>query len=106
MVGQALYVINAGLTYTSGSGASSATLLFNRVGDRIDAAGDVPLPDVVELARNMMDLSLRLGLTENFTFRADAKNLLDSPFRMLQGTAVRTEYRMGRMVQAGFQVRP
>ncbi|HEV7389524.1 MAG TPA: TonB-dependent receptor [Gemmatimonadaceae bacterium] len=106
MVGQAPYVINAGLTYTSGSGASSATLLFNRVGDRIDAAGDVPLPDVVELTRNMMDLSLRLGLTEKFTFRADAKNLLDSPFRMLQGTAVRTEYRMGRMVQAGFQVRP
>jgi len=106
MVGQAPYVINGGLTYTSGSGASSATLLFNRVGNRIDAAGDVPLPDVVELARNMMDFSLRLGLTEKFTFRADAKNLFDAPYRVVQGTATRQEYHSGRMLQAGFQVRP
>src|SRR5687767_15818963 len=45
-VGQAPYVLNAGLSYTSLGGASSATLLFNRIGDRIDAAGDSPLPDV------------------------------------------------------------
>ncbi|HKR09938.1 MAG TPA: TonB-dependent receptor [Gemmatimonadaceae bacterium] len=106
MVGQAPYVINAGLTYSSSSGASSATLLFNRVGDRIDAAGDSPLPDVVEQARNMMDFSVRLGLTGTLLFRADAKNLLDSPFRVMQGTAVRHSYRTGRVVQAGFQIRP
>jgi outer membrane receptor protein involved in Fe transport len=106
MVGQAPYVVNAGLTYTSGSGASSATLLFNRVGDRIDAAGDVPLPDVVELARNVMDFSLRIGLTGNLMLRADAKNILDSPFRIMQGTATREWYKAGRVVQAGFQIRP
>jgi outer membrane receptor protein involved in Fe transport len=106
MVGQAPYVVNAGLTYASSSGASSATVLFNRVGDRIDAAGDSPLPDVVELARNVLDLSLRIGLTESVGFRADAKNLLDSPFRTMQGTAVRELYRSGRVIQAGFQIRP
>jgi outer membrane receptor protein involved in Fe transport len=106
MVGQAPYVINAGLTYASESGASSATLLFNRVGDRIDAAGDAPLPDVIEQARNVMDFSLRLGLSDNLVFRADAKNLLDSPYRVVQGTATRQEYRTGRVVQAGFQLRP
>jgi hypothetical protein len=52
---QAPYVVNAGITYATASGGSSATLLFNRVGDRIDAAGDSPLPDVVELARNVLD---------------------------------------------------
>ena len=104
MVGQAPYVVNAGLTYSSESGASSATLLFNRVGDRIDAAGDSPLPDVVELARNVMDFSLRLGLSEKLGFRADARNLLDSPFRVMQGTATRAWYRSGRVVQAGFQI--
>lgn len=106
MVGQAPYVVNAGLTYSSGTGASSATLLFNRVGDRIDAAGDSPLPDVIELARNVMDFSLRIGLMDNLTFRADAKNLLDAPFRVVQGTAEREWYRSGRVVQAGFQIRP
>jgi outer membrane receptor protein involved in Fe transport len=106
MVGQAPYVVNAGLTYASVGGASSATLLFNRVGNRIDAAGDSPLPDVVELARNVLDFSLRFGLTESLGFRADAKNILDSPFRVMQGTAVRDWYQTGRVVQAGFQIRP
>jgi outer membrane receptor protein involved in Fe transport len=106
MVGQAPYVVNAGITYATESGASSATLLFNRVGDRIDAAGDSPLPDVVELARNVLDFSLRFGLTESVGIRADAMNILDSPFRMMQGTAVREYYRSGRVIQAGFQIRP
>jgi len=106
MVGQAPFVLNAGLTYTSNTGASSATLLFNRVGDRIDAAGDSPLPDVIERARNVMDFSLRLGLTNSLVLRADAKNILDSPYRVTQGTATREEYRTGRVIQAGFQIRP
>ena len=48
MVGQAPYVFNAGLTYLAVGNSTSATLLFNRVGERIDAAGDRPLPDVIE----------------------------------------------------------
>jgi hypothetical protein len=106
MVGQAPYVVNAGMTYATTSGGSSATLLFNRVGDRIDAAGDSPLPDVVELARNVLDFSLRFGLTESLGVRGDVKNILDSPFRIMQGTAVRESYRSGRVIQAGFQISP
>ena len=106
MVGQAPYVVNAGLSYTSLGGASSATLLFNRIGDRIDAAGDSPLPDVIQRGRSVMDLSLRFGLTRIVTMRFDAKNLLDSPYETVQGTATRELYRTGRTIQAGFQIRP
>jgi outer membrane receptor protein involved in Fe transport len=106
MVGQAPYVINAGLSYASLGGGSSATLLFNRVGDRIDAAGDSPLPDVIQQARNVMDLSLRFGLLQNVTARFDAKNLFDSPYQTMQGTAIRELYKTGRTFQLGFQFRP
>ncbi|MDP9177956.1 MAG: TonB-dependent receptor [Gemmatimonadota bacterium] len=106
MVGQAPYVINTGLTYTSRGGASSATLLFNRIGDRIDAAGDAPLPDVVQRGRSVLDLSLRFGLSRIVTARFDAKNLLDSPYETIQGTATRELYKTGRTIQAGFQIRP
>jgi len=106
MVGQAPYVINTGLSYASRGGASSATLLFNRTGDRIDAAGDSPLPDVVQRARSVLDLSLRFGLTRIVTARFDAKNLLDSPYETVQGTATRELYKTGRTIQAGFQIRP
>jgi TonB-dependent receptor len=106
MVGQAPYVVNAGLTYRSTGGSSSATLLFNRVGDRIEAAGDSPLPDVIQRARSAVDLSLRLTLVESLSLRLDGKNLLDSPFSTVQGTAVRELYRAGRTFQAGLQFRP
>ncbi len=106
MVGQAPYVLNTGLTWTSRKGDASATMLFNRVGDRIDAAGDAPLPDVIERARNVMDLSLRLPLVAGFSMRLDAKNLLDAVYRTTQGTVTREEYRAGRTVQAGFVWRP
>lgn len=106
MVGQAPYVVNAGLTYTSGSGSTSATLLFNRTGERIDAAGDQPLPDMVLLPRNMVDLSLRMPVIGSLNARVDARNLLDAPYEVTQGTVTREFYRQGRVFQVGFQWRP
>ena len=106
MVGQAPYVLNSGVTWVSKMGNASATVLFNRVGDRIDAAGDAPLPDVTERARNVVDLSLRLPLMAGFSMRLDAKNLADAAYRTTQGTVTRDEYRVGRTVQVGLAWRP
>jgi TonB-dependent receptor len=106
MVGQAPYVVNAGLTYQATVNGASATLLFNRVGPRIDAAGDSPLPDVIEEARNGLDLSLRLPVAGAFSARFDAKNLFDAPYKVTQGTVTREQYRIGRTVQAGLIWRP
>lgn len=55
MVGQAGYVVNAGLGWTDGSGRWSATALFNVVGRRISEAGQEPLPDTYESARKVLD---------------------------------------------------
>ncbi len=106
MVGQAPYVINTGLTYTSRSAATTATVLFNRVGSRIDAAGDSPLPDVIEESRNVLDLSLRVPLGGAWSGRFDARNVLDAPYRTTQGTVTREEFRAGRTVQVGVAFRP
>jgi len=105
MVGQAPYVVNAGLTYVSAQGGTSATALFNRIGERIDAAGDAPLPDVIERPRNAVDLSMRHQLSASVSVRADAKNVLDAPHRIEQGSVVRSSYRTGRTLQIGFQWR-
>jgi outer membrane receptor protein involved in Fe transport len=106
MVGQAPYVVNAGVTYTNGSGNTSATVLFNRTGDRIDAAGDQPLPDMILLPRNMLDLSLRLPVFRSLSARLDARNVLDAPYEVTQGTVTREFYRQGRVFQMGLQWRP
>ena len=106
MVGQAPYVLNLGLAYTSASGSTSATLLFNRVGDRIEAAGDLPLPDVVQQARNVVDLSLRFPVVGALSGRLDAKNLLDEPFETIQGTVTREYWKSGRTFQFGMIWKP
>jgi outer membrane receptor protein involved in Fe transport len=105
MVGQAPYVINAGLTWRHPSADASATLLFNRVGERISEAGEIPLPDVVEQPRNVLDASVGFPLFGGIRGRADVKNLLDAPYRLTQGTVVREGYRSGRVFSIGFSWR-
>jgi hypothetical protein len=103
MIGQAPYVLNAGVSYVSPTGRGSAAILFNRVGDRIDAAGESPLPDVIQEARNALDLSLRIPIGSRVAMRLDGRNILDAPFRIRQGTVTREAFRSGRVVQAGLQ---
>ncbi|MGH7552546.1 MAG: TonB-dependent receptor domain-containing protein, partial [Longimicrobiales bacterium] len=105
MVGQAPYVVNAGLTYADDTGATSATLLYNVVGKRIVTAAEVPLPDVYELPRNVLDISLRMALTSALSARLDLKNLLDEPFEHRQGSVSREFYRVGRTFSVGLSFR-
>ena len=106
MVGQAPYVVNAGLTYAAPDGGLSATLLYNVVGERIVSAAEAPLPDVYEQPRHALDLSLRFPLFASVSAKLDVKNLLDSPHEVTQGTVVRERYRTGRVFSAGVTWRP
>ncbi|HMS02967.1 MAG TPA: TonB-dependent receptor, partial [Gemmatimonadaceae bacterium] len=101
MIGQSPYVVNTGLTWAPVGGAASATLLYNIVGKRITDAGEIPLPDVEELPRNVLDLSLRFPFVYGLSARVDAKNLLDAPFRIRQGPVTRESYRLGRVFSLG-----
>ena len=106
MVGQAPYTVNAGVTWNTASGATSATLLFNTVGARIIDAGERPLPDVKELARNVVDFSLKFPVAGRFSGRVDAKNLLDAQYRIKQGPVTRETYFSGRTFSMGFTYQP
>ena len=106
MVGQAPYVLNSGLTWASRGGDASATLLYNRVGRRIVNAGSNPLPDVVELPRDMVDLSLRLPVRAGVAARLDAKNLLDARYVVTQGAVTRDAWRTGRSISFGLAWQP
>lgn len=105
LVGQAPYVVNAGLSYTSLSGATSATLLYNVVGERIFAAGVLPLPNIVEKSRHVVDLSLRFPVWGAMSGRLDARNLLDARYRFMQGNLEREGYDAGRTLSLGLSWR-
>jgi outer membrane receptor protein involved in Fe transport len=106
MVGQAPYVVNAGLSYTSPAGTLSATMLYNVVGRRIVNASEAPLPDNYEEARQMLDFSLRFPATHGLGVKLDLRNLLDQPFEIRQGTVVREHYRSGRTIAVGLSWQP
>ncbi|MEX2281831.1 MAG: TonB-dependent receptor [Gemmatimonadota bacterium] len=106
MVGQAPYVVNAGLTYAHPSGNASATVLYNVVGKRIYSAGEAPLPDVFEQPRHGLDLSLRFPVVNALSAKLDVRNLLDAPYELRQGVAIREFYRSGRIISAGISWRP
>ncbi len=101
MVGQAPYVVNAGLTYSPAESDISATALFNIVGRRITTAGELPLPDVYEQARAVLDLSVRAPLRRGMSVKFDARNLLDEEYELVQGSVVREKYRTGRSFSFG-----
>ncbi len=106
MVGQAPYVVNAGVTYATSDGSTSATMLYNRVGERIDAAGESPLPDVIQKPRNVMDISLRWGFTRSASLRADLRNVFNAPYQTVQGTVIRESYLTGRTFALGLRLQP
>jgi len=104
MVGQAPYVLNAGLTYTGPENRASATLLYNVVGRRIVSAAEAPLPDAYEQPRHVLDFSLRLPLRRSWDLKLDAENLLDSPYEVRQGDVLREYYHQGRSLSLGVGV--
>jgi hypothetical protein len=105
MVGQSPYVLNGGITWSHPTSDASATVLFNRVGERIVDAGELPLPDVVEKPRNVLDVSFRLPVFSTLSARVDAKNLLDAPYQITQGSVIRERYTAGRILSVGFSWR-
>jgi TonB-dependent receptor len=106
MVGQAPYVVNAGVTWMSEGGSVSATTLYNVVGKRISAAGPSPLPDIYEMPRQMLDVSLRFPTFAGVEGKLDMKNLLDAPHVLSQGAVTRSRYSSGRTLSAGLSWRP
>jgi outer membrane receptor protein involved in Fe transport len=57
--GQSPYLINAGLQYNSKvENSTGVSLLFNRIGKRIWAVGNVIDPDIYENPRNILDLQV------------------------------------------------
>ncbi len=107
MVGQAPYVVNTGLTWSSPEGDLSATLLYNVVGERIvnARASGTQVDDVLERPRHQVDLSIRFGLPGGASGKVDLKNLLDSPFQVVQGPVVREYHLSGRSISAGLSWR-
>jgi hypothetical protein len=92
--------VNLGLTWAPTRGPS-ASLLFNRFGERIDAIGAQSLPDVYESARNQLDAVVEWPLLRGWRARVAASRLLGNVVEFTQGDDLLRSYDLGRSVSFG-----
>jgi hypothetical protein len=106
MLGQAPYVVNAGLNYANPTNRVTGSILYNVVGKRIRAGGGTPLPDVYELPRHVLDFSLQIPFMSGISAKFDIRNLLNAPYETRQGSITRTRYDAGRSFSLGIRWQP
>lgn len=114
MMGQAPYIINAGLFYANERAGLSVNVAYNVVGPRLFAAGSAFDPDIYEMPRHMLDLNVRKRLGQRFEVYATLKNLLNAPFALIQdsdrnGTVNEVDedifrFRDGQVIRVGVSI--
>jgi hypothetical protein len=84
LMGQAPYIVNAGLEYNDVDRGWQITALYNFVGPRIFASGAVDYPSIWEMPRNVIDLTISRNFGENLQIKAGIADILNQPFYLIQ----------------------
>ncbi len=84
LAGQSPYLINTGFFYQLPDKGISASILFNRIGKRIESVG-VPMqqknediPDIYEMPRNSVDISFLKKIGKRLEIKAGIRDLLNT----------------------------
>jgi TonB-dependent receptor len=85
--GQSPYVFNGGLYFNTPDNSWQVTALYNVFGPRILFAGSDQYPDVVELPRHTVDLSLTKTLGRGLALNAGIQDLLNQRVNLVQDYA-------------------
>ena len=84
LMGQSPYVVNAGLYYTDTDHKLQCNVLYNVIGPRLFAVGTFGTPDIYEMPRNVVDVTLTKGLGERFELKLSAQDVLNQRTRLIQ----------------------
>jgi len=102
--GQSPYVANVQLGYDNQDQGISASLLFNKFGERISEAGTSGRPDIYEQPFNQLDFVYSHAFAGRWKISFKAKNLLDDEVQFLQGDAITRSFKRGRSFSLGLSL--
>ena len=92
--GQSPYLLNLGLQYTSP--VFNASLLYNRVGERLSLVGNSEFPNVFERPRNLVDLQLSTKvLDKKGELKLNVSDLLNNAFYHYENVNDATSFQDG-----------
>lgn len=91
--GQSPYLINAGIQYNGSS--FNASLLYNRVGERLTLVGNSEFPSIYERPRNQLDLQLsKKVLKNNGEIKINFSDILNNAFYFYENVDEPTKFNM------------
>ncbi|GAB2457386.1 TonB-dependent receptor [Hymenobacter qilianensis] len=82
--GQSPYVVNTGLYYQTPDNTWQMAALYNVFGPRILFAGSDQYPDVVEMPRHTVDLTLTKSISKNWSLNAGIQDVFNQRVNLLQ----------------------
>lgn len=104
--GQADFILNLGLYYDDFKNGYSASLIYNKVGEKISKVGFANLGDIIELPRDQVDFSISKNILENLSLKLTAKDILSQNHvfmqRTTEGDKIAEKIIMGRGISLSF----
>lgn len=84
MMGQSPYIINSGIYYQNDTLGLQVNLLYNVIGERIVIVGSYGIPDVYEMPRNTLDLTISKRLWKRLDVKFGIQDILNQPYLLVQ----------------------
>jgi len=118
MQGQSPYTINLGAYYNDREKNFMTSLMYNKVGERIHAVGNVTHPHIYEQPFNSLDLTIEKSIFKNVNIKFGVKNLLNDDVIFNQTaelldennqvietkTQINQKYKPGRQFKLGINI--
>jgi outer membrane receptor for ferrienterochelin and colicin len=86
MQGQSPYVINTGIYYQNDSTHIQVSLLYNVFGPRISYLGNITTPDIGELPKHSLDLTISKTFRKIFVLSVGIQDIFNQPIRLVEDT--------------------
>lgn len=84
MMGQSPYVVNVGLYFSDPDNKLQYNILYNVSGERLFAVGSIGIPDIYEMPRNVVDVTLSKGIGKHVEVKLSAQDVLNQRVRLVQ----------------------
>ncbi|MCX7863009.1 MAG: TonB-dependent receptor [Bacteroidales bacterium] len=111
LMGQSPYVINAGIYYQNPYSGLQINLAYNVIGKRIFVVGTYGTPNVYEMPKNNLDLTITTNIYKNMKITFNINNLLNAKTLFMQDSnedgrinhndEMISQYRLGRNISMG-----
>lgn len=84
MQGQSPYIVNLGLYYSDPSPNFHIAILYNVIGQRIFMIGYDDYAEIYEMPRNLVDVSITKGISENIELKLGVRDFINNESRFIQ----------------------